>query len=76
MLVTLMNTQVIIGWFEDRGLVLSEIISGQKASAYMDFRKKKLSFMTFQNTSSVNIFIKVLYQAEFLFNLTNELPQN
>lgn len=36
-----MYTQVIIGWFEDRGLVLSEIISGQKASAYMDFRKKK-----------------------------------
>lgn len=72
-----MYTQVIIGWFKDRRLILSEIISVQNASAYIDFWKEKyFSFMTFQNTSSVNIFIKVLYQAEFLFNLTNELHQN
>lgn len=72
-----MYTQVIIGWFKDRSLILSEIISVQNASAYIDFWEKKyFSFMTFQNTSSVNIFIKALYQAEFLFNLTNELHQN
>lgn len=72
-----MYTQVIIGWFKDRRLILSEIISVQNASAYIDFWKKKyFGFMTFQNTSSVSIFIKVLYQAEFLFNLTNELHQN
>lgn len=36
-----MYTQVIIGWFKDRSLILSEIISVQNASAYIDFWEKK-----------------------------------
>lgn len=37
-----MDTQVIIGWFKDRSLILSEIISVQNARAYIDFWGKKI----------------------------------